>query len=142
MNVFTPYANPYKNAKCLDVRRRNKQILEIIQIICANTGIDVGWKIPKNIKNHPNVLKWKGFEDYLLIYCYIFLYNYYKEKNKIHKAYFAYEHLLCKLHSRYWVPNKRRAKLPPWFTKESCYEHQALLISKKPEFYGQIFNKK
>lgn len=138
MNVFTPYASPYKNAKCLDPKRRNKQILEICQIISANTGIDIGWKIPKYVYNHPNTLKWKGHESYLVFYLFQLTTEYSnKSKGKIHKVVRdgienqLYE-MVCYL----------KITLPTWFTKESCYEHQALLISKKPEFYGPIFNRR
>lgn len=138
MQVFTPYADPYKNAKCLDPRRRNKQILEIIQIICANNDIDIGWKIPKYIKNHPNTIKWKECDEYLLFYCFCLLHIFFTNKNKIHKAYFAYEQIVCWLFTHYSF-KKIHKKIPTWFTKETCYEHRNKLLEKYPEYYKNIF---
>lgn len=153
MNVFTPYASPYKNAKCLDVRRRNKQILELVQLIAVNTnnysilkqwkiikpivpGVKNRFQLYKSIKNHPNVKKWKGYEWYLIHYCNHLLGIYMNSSNKVHGAFYAYCDLV------YDVQSSVKIILPSWFTKESCYEHQTLLISKKPEFYGPIFNKR
>lgn len=154
MNVFTPYASPYKNAKCLDVRRRNKQILELVQLIAVNTnnyailkqwkiikpivpGVKNRFQLYKSIKNHPNVKKWKGYEGYLAFYLFRLLNVYMNKSKKYHKCSRIFWDFIAYNEQ---IPNE--IILPPWFTKESCYEHQALLISKKPEFYGPIFNKR
>ena len=62
MNVFVPFGNPLKDAKCLDARRLNKQIIECKQILAAIEGRSDAWK------NHPCVLMWKPYKVWLAHY--------------------------------------------------------------------------
>jgi hypothetical protein len=134
MQVFTPYANPIKNANCLDPKRRNKQILELLQILSVNLNIDIGWKIPKSVKNHPNVKKWVDYQEYLIEYL-LELFKVYSDKTgKIHKSYYNFNTLLSKHRSYYST-----GYLPKWFSKETCYGHQSLLLNKNKEYYSEVF---
>jgi hypothetical protein len=153
MQIFHPYASPYKNAKCLDPKRRNKQILELVQLIAVNTnnyailkqwkiikpitpGVKNRFQLYKSIKNHPNVKKRKGFEIYLMTYLFFLLKEYLRYNEKDHACTKLYGQVKETL--RYRIDQIKNCK-PSWFTKESCYEHQSLLISKKPDYYKNIF---
>ena len=61
MQLFIPYADLGAIAKCLDRRRLNKQIIECKQIERAINGA-------KAWRNHPVVLMYKGYIDWLLRY--------------------------------------------------------------------------
>jgi hypothetical protein len=145
MQVFTPYVKQWKNAKVLDKKRRNKQILEIIQIISANNSFDVGWKIPKYVYNHVNTLKWKGYDSYLMAYLFWLLVEYRNEheKDECHeypKSCFYHKsgEIFWLLRKNFWI--KDSFILPDWFSRETCYEHQRLLIEKDRKFYSVKFN--
>ena len=62
MQTFLPYPSFERSAKCLDMKRLNKQRVEAYQILNCLLGKSNGWK------NHPAVLMWKGYEDSLKYY--------------------------------------------------------------------------
>jgi hypothetical protein len=62
MQVFLPYEDFYKTAKCLDYRRLGKQRVEAYQIIRTLTGESKGWV------HHPVVKMWLGYETALMVY--------------------------------------------------------------------------
>ena len=131
MQVFCPYANPSKTARCLDNKRLNKQILECIQILSANTGIDVGWKIPKYVYNHPNTLLWEKDSFYLLKYISNLLFEYHIRNN------FKKIHLCFEIHTNFFnvFPDYYLEHLTPEF----CKKHQQLLLEKDHEHYSKYF---
>ena len=61
MNVFV-IGSPLETAKCLDLRRLNKQIIECKQIIKAINGETKAWA------NHPATLQYKNHMDWLRCY--------------------------------------------------------------------------
>lgn len=143
LQVFTPYFSIDLNVNCLDNKRKNKQILEIIQIILANNNIQDVWKIPKYVYNHPNTLLWKNKETYLLMYLSKLLNDFHNRANKIHKCH-CFDEFLCirvfkvkfnKIINNYdWV-----SCMPEHLTLEKCKEHRNLLLSKDPEHYVKYF---
>jgi hypothetical protein len=135
MQIFCPYANPIKIARCLDNKRLNKQILECIQILSANTGIDVGWKIPKYVYNHPNTLLWKNGSRYLIKYCHILIFEFTKRRYKIHKCLdIIYKFIQLTVHLDY-----SRFDNLKHLTPDFCKKHQQLLLEKDYEYYSKYF---
>ena len=68
MQVFI-VGSPLETARALDIRRLNKQIIEVKQILAALNGTDA-WS------NHPAVLQYRGYEMWLRHYmrcleCYV-----------------------------------------------------------------------
>ena len=137
MQIFVPYANPIKTAKCLDNRRLNKQILETIQILSANTGIDVGWKIPKYIYNHPNTLLWIKDSSYLVGYLAWLLVEYKKRRNKDHKGL----DILYRFFSSYILPCMFNEYTINHLTPEFCKQHQQKLLEKDKKHYSRYFKR-
>jgi len=140
MQIFVPYVQPYKTARCLDNRRLAKQIIEVIQILSANTKVDVGWKIPKYIYNHPTTKLYYDYKGllYLVDYLFFILYEYKKRKNKEHKCqrlfkYFDKWHVLFISLDENWIPEH--------LTEEFCTKHQQLLLKKDFNYYNKFFNK-
>lgn len=131
MQVFVPYANPTKTAKCLDNRRLNKQILECIQILSANTGIDVGWEIPKYVYNHPNTILWKNPIFYIISYTFNLLNEYIERQDKIHKC----NSIMDKIWSKYDYEDSELKHLTPEF----CKKHQQILLEKDYNYYIKYF---
>lgn len=137
MQVFCPYANPNKTAKVLDNKRLNKQILECIQILSANTGINVGWKIPKYVYNHPTTLLWKDGSRYLILYCHTLIFKYSKRTHKRHKCLdIIYRFIQLFAHLDY-----RKFDNLQHLTPEFCHKYQQLLLSKNFQHYSKYFIK-
>jgi len=136
VQIFVPFAQPYKTARCLDNRRLAKQIIEAIQILSANTKINVGWKIPKYIYNHPNTLLWKDDNPYLVYYSLILCDVFYTRRKKHHKSkdlinkhFFNYA-----LESDYIYKNNLKH-----ITPEFCKQHQRKLLEKNYDYYKIYF---
>lgn len=135
MQVFVPYANPNKTAKVLDNRRLNKQIIECIQILSANTGIDVDWKIPKYVYNHPNTLLWKDGSRYLIKYCHTLIFEYSIRTRKKHKCLdIIYKFIQLTAHLDYSKYDNLKHLTP-----EFCKMHQQKLLEKDYEYYSKYF---
>ena len=62
MQTFLPYDDFVKTARCLDMRRLNKERVEAMQIINTLES-DSRWR------NHPAVLMWKNHIPALKLYC-------------------------------------------------------------------------
>lgn len=133
-----PYANPIKTAKCLDSRRLNKQMIEVIQIISANTGIYVGWKIPKYIKNHPVTKMWENYENYLINYLDWLLSEYGHRTNKLHKCYIIFLDIKEWYIENYGLSGYYDFTYIKHLTPEFCKFHQKKLYNKNPEYYKQF----
>lgn len=137
MQIFFPYAQPIKVGECLDNRRLNKQILECLQILSVNTGIDIGWKIPKYVRNHPNTLLWKNDSPFLILYGLILCDEYKKRKKnkKIHKCHsiFIDKFFEYAMKSDYLFRDNLKHVSP-----ELCKKHQRLLYEKNPVHYSQF----
>ena len=61
MQVFV-IGSVLETAAALDSKRFNKQIIETKQILSTLSGISEAWK------NHPCILQYKGYSDYLFSY--------------------------------------------------------------------------
>ncbi len=62
MQTFLPFADFYKSATMLDVKRLGKQRVETLQLLNALHGMSAGWV------NHPATRMWRGFEQSLIQY--------------------------------------------------------------------------
>lgn len=62
MQTFLPYPSFVDSLRCLDDRRLGKQRVEARQILDVLGGKTNGWR------NHPAVLMWEGFENWLIFY--------------------------------------------------------------------------
>jgi len=133
MQVFVPYANPYKTAKCLDNKRLNKQILECLQILSSVTKIDIGWKMPKYVRKHPITLLWENDVPYLIKYTKAMCHEFFMRKGKIHKC----DLLLDDCFNNLCNFPKRINPLSVWY----CKYHQEILLHKNFEHYNQIWGK-
>lgn len=71
MQVFLPYDNFFKTARCLDKKRLFKQVVEARQILATNGELvrknDGGLYKPTHV-NHPCVKMWKGYNQALSWY--------------------------------------------------------------------------
>lgn len=131
LQIFVPYAKPQKTARCLDNKRLNKQILECIQIISANTRIDVGWKIPKYIYNHPCTKLWENDNFYLSEYLAELFFEYHIRNNftRFHKGF--------EINKKFFIlPVKYNLK---HLTPEFCKKHQQILLDKDYRHYSKYF---
>lgn len=112
MQVFIPYPQPIKVAKCLDKRRLNKQIIECHQIMAAAKGKTKAWA------NHPVVKMYRGHLEWL---------EYYTNCLESYRA------GQIELSIKY----SREAELwrPEWMTQTICNAHKRRLVAKDPKFY-------
>lgn len=136
MQVFRPYIDYIKSAEVLDIKRRNKQILESMQIISVNTGYDFGWKIPKYAYTHKNSKLWSDENSIydLYEYTYYLFYLYHKQHNwtKEHKSWRVFLSAYIRNHA----DNFER---PKHLTNKFCRQHRQLLLEKNFKFYYKKF---
>jgi len=121
MQTFLPYPDFAASAAALDNKRLNKQIVEAMQILTANTNyylsIKSGWQ------NHPAVKMWRDFNGALLVYRNACI-------DEWHSRGFQSHHMTsaCSL------------AFPPWLGNEEFHRsHQSNLIRKDRERYAPMF---
>lgn len=114
MQVFI-VGTPFETARALDKRRLNKQIIECQQILDALNGA-------KAWSNHPCVLQYRGYEEWLKLYKYIL------------EAY-RYPHASAIYYDL--VADKCR---PPFHTQEYFDQMKRRLYTKDPVHYAQWEN--
>ena len=115
MQVFVPYPEPIKVARCLDPRRLNKQIIECKQILDAINGTGKGWF------NHPVTKMYRDHSEWLENYWCCLEY---------------YQHCNLEIAEEY---NKMAMSLiPPFLTEGFCDQHKRRLYTKNPEHYKQF----
>lgn len=115
MQIFVPFADPLTTASCLDVKRRNKQIIEaniIIQRIAQKKG---SWA------NHPVVKMYAGHIGW--VQCYLSCLRHYASKD--YKV------------AQYWATMANKST-PPFLTEEFCDQHKRRLYTKNPNLYPQF----
>ena len=115
MQIFVPFANPLATASCLDVKRRNKQIIEaniIIQRIAQKKG---SWA------NHPVVKMYAGHIGW--VQCYLSCLRHYASKD--YKV------------AQYWATMANKST-PPFLTEEFCDQHKRRLYTKNANLYPQF----
>lgn len=127
MQIFIPYQSPLDCAKTIyGDRRFQKQIIECKQIIAAIEGA-------KAWRNHPVCLMYKEHKEWL--YCYMKVFELYRELKKNQKDYEAQSYYYMEL-DRY---EKRANKLTPSFIdSEMVAQHRKRLYSKSPELYPKF----
>lgn len=116
MQVFTPYADPFSCAECLDLRRLNKQIIECRQILAAISGKSQAWK------NHPVVKQYKKHILYLANYMHCL--EYYKAKDPVAALFYS---------------NKAMEHKPEFLTLDFCNQHKRRLYTKNNAFYSRFY---
>jgi hypothetical protein len=126
MQIFSPYSDFEKIAKCLDGKRLNKQKVEIYQILnCISLGDKAkGWK------NHPAVRMARNYEQFFISYALAIanecLARGYKDT------------LIPKIEAFKLV--FKEYKVPPyWGNQEFHKSHMSNLIRKLPEHYGKLW---
>lgn len=107
MQVFIPYADPFRTAAILDYRRLNKQVIECRQILKAIRGESKAWA------NHPVVKMYKDNTEWLE----------------------HYMHCMESYHAGALEEAKRHSELadacrPEWMTQELCDHHKKRLWKK------------
>lgn len=126
MQVFI-VGTPIETAKVLDRRRLNKQITECRQILDALDGA-------KAWSNHPCVLQYRGYEEWLNFYldCLFYYKSYLYEESWTEKDSLLIKSQFC---SRFAMDEK-----PPFHTQEYFNNMKKRLYTKDPEHYKQWAN--
>lgn len=116
MITFFPTRDLYFNAKCLDTKRLISTIHES-ELIFSKLGKS----------NHPSVLMWENFSEYLKVYQYAL----YKE----------YEKRFDKKHKNYKSIVKFPEYMPKWtLNKKVTFSHMVRLLNKKFDHYINYFS--
>jgi hypothetical protein len=152
MQVFFPTLNMFENAKILDYRRHNKQIIEIIQIIAVNSndlyllkkwniikpiGNKYRFKLYKSIKNHTITKLYKNHTAFLYSYLNVLIYSWIFEKKYNGKKYLEIYNYLYKKYR----DSDITTDLPEFITAEFCKQHQNKLLEKDYNHYSKFFRK-
>lgn len=136
MQIFMPYADPFKTAKCLDNRRLGKQRIEALQIIQVNIKKQV-WAIPRSIKNHPVTKMWKGYESYLFFYVECMMLEWELERDFNNDACGkVFDNLALSLDFR--KAYRMDHGLPKKINVDFIKSHRALLYKKDPDYYSEF----
>lgn len=115
MQVFVPYPEPIKVVTCLDPRRRNKQLIEVKQILAAIDGKTNSWK------NHPATKMYTPYREWLDRYrlCFDRWISGNEEQAR-------------------WFSNHADLVRPPFLTQEFCDQHKRRLYAKDHNYYAQF----
>lgn len=124
MQTFLPISNVEESLQCLDVRRLGKQRVEAFQIHRAlqqrKAKESAAWI------NHPAVIMWVDYEEYLKHYFNCSLHEW--ERRGYHNV---------KL-----VPfqiDESKLEVPWWFGNQEVHaSHRANLLRKNAQWYGQF----
>lgn len=130
MQVFVPYASPYRVASCLDMRRLNKQVIECRQILAAIRGESNAWK------NHPCVKMYRDHTEWLEYY--VFCLECYRESVRASDEQDLDEMWIQSHLAEEWS-DQADAITPPFLTEEFCKHHRDRLFTKDPEWYRDLF---
>ena len=125
MQVFI-IGSPLETAEALDSRRLNKQIIECSQILSALHGKSA-WS------NHPCVLQYRGYEEWLWMYKEV-LYEYYLYAHNNNATESLKEN--CFDLFVYWN-NKTVGCTPPFHTQEYFAQMKRRLYTKDNNHYKQ-----
>ena len=127
MQTFLPHLSVVDAIKILDNKRLGKQRVEAIQIASCLLEKETKWK------NHPAVLMWKGYEDYLVLwYLWLTILLY---ENRGFKNIKCLEHY-SRLKKLVKYENIKR---PPWYNAQFVERHQSNLLRKNKEYYSKYF---
>jgi len=129
MQVFLPYENYKDSAEVLDPRRRNKQILECVQIAKAILGMSESWR------NHCVTRMWdacpKGLVLFGLELCKIYKF----ENRKHHKS----KNELTKL-LHYCCQNGYDNNYPKWLGIPKIHMYYQQHLKSKDELFYNFFD--
>lgn len=112
MQVFI-VGSPFETAMALDKKRKHKQLVEIYQILDALNG-NKAWK------NHPCVLQYKGYEQWLLLY----------------RMTLEYLNMDMVISARGASETAERFR-PPFHTQDYFDQMKRRLYTKNPDYYKQ-----
>lgn len=122
MQTFLPLPAFDETFACLDSKRLGKQRVEARQIWNCLQGNTVGWK------NHPAILMWFGYEDFLA---------HYHNWSLIEWMNRGYENNMELL--PYSITKIEDVLVPPWFGEDRFHSsHRAALLAKNFEHYKQF----
>ena len=124
MQIFI-IGTPLETAKVLDNRRLNKQIIECHQILDALNGAKV-WS------NHPVVLQYRGYEEWLELYM-LCLVQYQKFCNKS----ISENEKSDWIHLAHEFSDKAFKHKPPFHNEEFFEQMKRRLYTKNPHHYSQ-----
>lgn len=121
VNTFLPYPDFKQTAECLDAKRLAKERVESYQIINVLLNPHAkGWS------NHPVVNMWKGYVPALKLYCNIMIEEWVE---------LGYNNTM-----KLYDLDDERIAMPWWLGNEQFHKsHQASLVRKNKEFYGDMF---
>ncbi len=126
MQTFLPYEDFQRCAEVLDSPRLGKQRVETLQILRALVVPDYGWQ------SHPVTRMWMGYVPALTLYGLAmtdaWVQRGYADTVRDQLVEFAPAAELS------------RTPMPPWLGNPELHKsHRSNLLSKEPEFYGDLF---
>ena len=131
MQTFLISNDPKETAKVLDSKRLGKQRIESIQI----ANILLGFQKSNAWKNHPAVLMWKGYEEYLVkVYLKEMMVEWIRRGFKNEKCFQHYLKLSEKVENEVYNGFKNISK-PKWFCNKLFESHKSNLMRKDPNYY-------
>ena len=126
IQTFLPYPSFARSARVLDRQRLGKQRVETLQILNTLAGASRGWQ------NHPAVLMWRGYEPALIEYG-IAICEEWRRR--------GYKDTCLEKIAAFRDAFPRGERRPPWLGSRKFHQgHQAKLLGKDPEHYGQYFS--
>lgn len=125
MQTFLPYNSFSSSMQVLDNKRLNKQILEAIEILnITHLNKESKWK------NHPAVLMWKGYPEFLALYICLACQEWWSRGYTSHKESFELVKNIEK-------PIHTKELVPIWLGDELFHSSHRSNLLLKDEFYLQ-----
>lgn len=139
MQTFAPLTNLTENARCIDLKRLGKQVIESRQIGKALFNPNYGWQ------NHPATNMWRGHEIGLLIYNTFIHREWQSRRNKQHQGYLNmlddYNFTVSQAVRLASRPHVVQEFLPEWWGTHAVHEsHRSNLLRKDRMHYEKFFN--
>jgi hypothetical protein len=128
MQTFLPELYPFLALSRLDNKRLGKQRVEAIQIATCLLEEKSRWN------NHPAVLMWKGYEEYLVLVYLQYAIKLYGMK--------GFKNTKCSEHYSRLEKYLKKENIirPPWYNKDFVKAHQSNLLRKDYNYYSSYFN--
>lgn len=131
MQTFLIGPDPKQTAKILDSRRLGKQRVEAVQIANTLLGINPS----KAWQNHPAVLMWKGYENYLINVYLKDIMNEWVSRGYDNTLTGQHYKNLCKIIQKKNLPYQQ----PKWFCLRFFVSHKSNLLRKDYSYYRQFW---
>jgi hypothetical protein len=125
MQIFLPYPDFVKTAKCLDPKRLNNQINESLIIYRTITGY---YPKGKGWSNHPVAKMWAGYDSLLLEYRNALIVEYESRTNKKRNGV-----------GIFWEKGMKFFSIPPFIGHPDFHrEHRSQLLQKDYAHYSRF----